>query len=371
MCDGANNMRYCPDCRRVVAVFNHHVSGDTVCTQCARVLDQRYVDESSEWRSFLNDVGGIDGSGHVHAGGAANRLLADAVQLNATTTAYPSPVSNVQSPEASDSDDTHGEEGACSVLPRMRGAVGAAGHPQGGAMPKMRGAVAAAAAHPRGGAMPKMRGAAPDKSLADAFHSIDDMAERLGLAEPIRERAREMYRKLEEAKAFPKGGKCRNRHALYAACLHVACRAAGTPRTFKELASVTGDSATAGIKDIGRLVKHIKDHLGEEGGAQAAGEMMMSTTVRAGDYLRRFGSLLGMGDQEVNAALEAARRLEKNLDVRRNPDSIAASVIYMAIQRAGADQSIRDVSTATGVSEVTIREVYYKDLRPHAELLFG
>jgi transcription initiation factor TFIIB len=78
-----------------------------------------------------------------------------------------------------------------------------------------------------------------------------------------------------------------------------------------------------------------------------------------------------MGDQEVNAALEAARRLEKNLDVRRNPDSIAASVIYMAIQRAGADQSIRDVSTATGVSEVTIREVYYKDLRPHAELLFG
>ncbi|KAK1681609.1 hypothetical protein QYE76_042457 [Lolium multiflorum] len=219
--------------------------------------------------------------------------------------------------------------------------------------------------------MPKMRGAVPDKSLADAFHSIDDMAERLGLAEPIRERAREMYRKLEEAKAFPKGGKCRNRHALYAACLHVACRAAGTPRTFKELASVTGDSATAGIKDIGRLVKHIKDHLGEEGGAQAAGEMMMGATVRAGDYLRRFGSLLGMGDQEVNAALEAARRLEKNLDVRRNPDSIAASVIYMAIQRAGADQSVRDVSTATGVSEVTIREVYYKDLRPHAELLFG
>uniref|UniRef100_A0ACD5U8L4 Uncharacterized protein n=1 Tax=Avena sativa TaxID=4498 RepID=A0ACD5U8L4_AVESA len=216
-----------------------------------------------------------------------------------------------------------------------------------------------------------MRAAVHDKSLADAFHSIDDMAERLGLAEAVRDRAREVFRKLEDARAFPKGGKCRNRKALHAACLHVACRAVGTPRTFKELASVTGDSATAGIKDIGRLVKHIKVHLGEEDGGQAAGEMTMGAVVRAGDYLRRFGSLLGMGDHEVDPALEAARRLEKNLDVRRNPDSIAAAVIYMAVQRTGAGKSIRDVSAATGVSEITIREVYYKDLTPHADLLFG
>ena len=93
--------------------------------------------------------------------------------------------------------------------------------------------------------------------------------------------------------------------------------------------------------------------------------------VRAGDYLRRFGSLVGIDDQEVNAALEAADRLEKNLDVRRNPDSIAAAIIYMAVQRAGAGKSIHDVSTATGVSEVTIREVYYKDLNPHTKMLFG
>jgi hypothetical protein len=51
----------------------------------------------------------------------------------------------------------------------------------------------------------------------------------------------------------------------------------------------------------------------------------MGAVVRAGDYLRRFGSLVGIGgDQEV----EAARRLEKKLDVRRNPNSISAAVIY-------------------------------------------
>jgi transcription initiation factor TFIIB len=298
------------------------------------LIGQRYVDQSSEWRNFLNAVGGIDGSG---VGAAADHSLAHAGNIAATTTIpYPASAGSAQSVEANDN-DTHG---------------GAAGPSRDGAMPKMRGAVS-------------------DKPLADAFHSIDDMAARLGLAAAVRDRAKEVFRKLEYAKVLPRGGKCRNRHALYAACLHVACRAVGTPRTFKELASVTGDSATAGIKDIGRLVKSIKIHLGEEDCGQPAGEITIGAVVQAGDYLRRFGSLVGIGDQEMNAALEAVRRLEKNLDVRRNPDSIAAAVIYMAVQRAGAGKSVREVSTATGVGQVTIREVCYKDLGPHAELLFG
>ncbi|KAM0891549.1 hypothetical protein ACQ4PT_026311 [Festuca glaucescens] len=338
MCDAANCMRYCPDCNRAVAVFRHHASGDTICTQCSRLIGQRYVDQSSEWRTFLNDVGGIGGRGHV-GGAAADHFFAHAGNPAAATIPYPASACNAKSTEASDN-HTHG------------GAGGAAGPSRDGTMPQMRRAVS-------------------DKSLADAFHSIDDMAARLGLAAAVRDRAKEVFRKLEYAKVLPRGGKCRNRHALYAACLHVACRAVGTPRTFKELASVTGDSATAGIKDIGRLVKSIKIHLGEEDGAQAAGEITMGAVVQAGDYLRRFGSLVGIGDQEMNAALEAVRRLEKNLDVRRNPDSIAAAVIYMAVQRAGAGKSVRDVSTATGVGQVTIREVCYKDLGPHAELLFG
>ncbi|KAM0868820.1 hypothetical protein ACQ4PT_041061 [Festuca glaucescens] len=280
MCDVASCMRYCPDCNRAVAVFRDHASGDTVCAQCTRLLGQRYVDQSSEWRTFLNDVGGIDGRGRV-GGGAADQFFTHAGNLAAATIPYPASAGNAQSPEASDN-DTHGGAGSAAGLSRD-------------------------------GAMPKMRGAVSDKSLADAFHSIDDMAARLGLAAAVSDRAREVFRKLEYAKVFPRGGKCRNRLAMYAACLHVACRAVGTPRTFKELASVTGDSATAGIKDIGRLVKHIKSHIGEEDGGQAAGEMMMGAVVRAGDYLRRFGSLVGIGDQEMKAALEAVRRLEKNL----------------------------------------------------------
>ncbi|KAI5002832.1 hypothetical protein ZWY2020_027482 [Hordeum vulgare] len=346
MCDVASSMRYCPDCRRAVAVAVDRASGDTVCALCGRVLGQRYVDRPSAWSTFLSQVGGVDGAGDHSLPPAG------------TAVAYPSPGDAHAKVKAPGDAVTHAGEGAFFGAPtRMRGAVGAGtSRGGGGGAPKTRGAV----------------GPVPDRSLAESFHGIDDMAARLGLTAAVKDRARDVLRKVENAKVFTRGGKCRNRQALYAACLHVACRAEGTPRTFKELASVTGDSVTAGLKDIGKLFKLMKDHLREEDGDKAAGEMMMiGTVVRASDYLRRFGSLLGMGDQEVGVALEAAQRLEKNLDVRRNPDSIAATVMYMAIERAGAGKSMRDVSTATGVSEVTIREIYYKDLYPHANMLFG
>ncbi|KAF7025441.1 hypothetical protein CFC21_037613 [Triticum aestivum] len=350
MGDVANAMRYCPDCRRAVAVAINRASGDTVCALCARVLGQRYVDKSSEWRTFLNQVGAIDGRS---VGGAADPSPAQAT----VTVAYPA--AGDERSKAAGHAGTHAGEGASSApLPRMRGAVGA-GPSRGGG----------------GGGAPRMRGAVgpvPDRALAESFHGIDDMAARLQLTAAVKNRARDVIRKLENTKAFPKGGKCRNRQALYAACLHMACRAEGTPRTFKELASVTGDSATAGVKDIGRLVKVMKDYLRDDEGGQAGGQMMMIGAIaRPGDYMRRFGSLLGMEDKEVGAALEAATRLEKNLDVRHNPDSIAAAVMYMAIERAGVGRSIRDVSMATGVSEGTIREIYYKDLYQHANMLFG
>ncbi|KQK16096.1 transcription initiation factor IIB [Brachypodium distachyon] len=329
--DVANCMRYCKGCRRVTTVTVNPASGDTVCTECSLVLKERYVDESLEWRNFLNHgpAAPADKSpSHIDDHFLTNLQLGTAVAGPAT-----------------------GNAETDVALPRKRG----------GGVPKKRGAAAAAAA-------------APNRTLAEAFQAMDGMAERLGLATAVKDRAKEVLRKLEDAKAFPKGGKCRNRLALYAACLHVACRAEGTPLTFKELASVTGDSVTAGMKDIGRLVKHIRNHLEDQDqdaeGTQAA-TLEMGAVVRAGDYLCRFGSLLGMGQEELHAAQEAVRRLEKDLDVRRNPDSIAATVIYMAIQRGGAGKSIRDVSAATGVSEVTIREVHNKDLSPHADLLFA
>jgi len=308
----ADELLYCPDCHRATDVVLDHATGDTVCTECALVLEAHYIDEGSEWRSFADDGGGED-SDPSRVGGPNDPFLSNAPLVTRITYSGPQKM----------------QAAGGNALPRTRVNVG---------------------------------GADREQSLLEAFRAISDMADRLGLVATIRDGAKDVYKKLDEAKVCPRG---RKRDEFYAACLFVACRNDGKPRTYKELATVTRAGASA-KKEIGRMTTLIKKVLGEE-----AGQPVLDIgVVRAADYLRRFCSRLGMGNKEMRAAQEAARRLEAGLDVRRNPESIAAAISYMVVQRAGAAKTIKDVSMATGVAEITIKEAH-KDLTPHAEMLFA
>ncbi|KAG8080442.1 hypothetical protein GUJ93_ZPchr0007g6340 [Zizania palustris] len=164
---------------------------------------------------------------------------------------------------------------ACSADPQKAQA-------NAGSVPRMSGAVV----------LPIMRAAVPaaqNKALAEGFKGIVDMADKLGLAPGVSDRGMEVFRKLEEAKLWPKA---RNRDALYAACLHAACRSKGSPRTVKELTR----------RDIGKYIHLIKKHVDNEErhGGQAADRG--GAVVRAGDYLRRYGAALGVGNHEMGAA---------------------------------------------------------------------
>jgi transcription initiation factor TFIIIB Brf1 subunit/transcription initiation factor TFIIB len=53
-----------------------------------------------------------------------------------------------------------------------------------------------------------------------------------------------------------------------------------------------------------------------------------------------------------------------HLNMRPNPDSTTAAIIYMAMERrAGAGRSIRGMSAATGVAENTIKQAYREPAR--------
>ncbi|KAL5199139.1 hypothetical protein ABZP36_002651 [Zizania latifolia] len=307
-------VRYCHECRRTTSMVLDHATGDAVCTECTLLLGEHFVDKSSKRRraSSSND------------GGAG----AD-----------------------SDSDSSRGKDP--SLHGQLADDVACSSDPQ--------------KVQANAGSVPRMRGAVPaqNKALAEGFKGIADMADKLGLAPGVSDRGKEVFRKLEEAKLWPKA---RNRDALYAACLHAACRSEGSPRTVKELTSATTD-AMATRRDIGKYIHLIKKRLENEehGGGQAADRG--GAVVRAGDYLRRYGPALGTGNNELGAAMDAAGRLDESLDVRRNPQSIAAALIYMAMQRSGCSKTVRDVSAATGVSESTIKDAC-RDLSAHSELLF-
>ena len=68
-------------------------------------------------------------------------------------------------------------------------------------------------------------------------------------------------------------------------------RQENNPRTFKEICAVVSNASK---KDIGRCYKFITKEL-----EQAMG------TIHAADYLRRFGSRLGLANKDMQAAEEA------------------------------------------------------------------
>jgi transcription initiation factor TFIIB len=204
---------------------------------------------------------------------------------------------------------------------------------------------------------------------AEGFEAaISGMAARLGLPAAVGERAKEVYRKMEEARAWPhhRPGRVRDRSKgpLYAACLSIACRNEGSPRSLRELALAT----SARKVEIVRMTALVRRRLGEEEAGQATGVGVVSVS----SYLRRFGALVGLGEAEEAAALEAARRLEEGaLDVRHNAESVAAALVCLALKRAGVRKpGTKDVAAAIGLPKMTIYRVCSR-LRPHADLLFG
>ncbi|KAM3412316.1 hypothetical protein ACQJBY_003798 [Aegilops geniculata] len=146
------------------------------------------------------------------------------------------------------------------------------------------------------------------------------MAGCLGIAPAIQDCAKEVFKKMAKARAWPLVlGKTnhQNNDQLYAACLAIACRSEGSPRSINEIASAMAEGSTA-RREIAKLTACIRKHLGEEG----AGLMGVSV-VRALSYLCHFGRQLDMSGHEVTVAKEAARWLEEdNLGVRNTDKSI-------------------------------------------------
>ncbi|MCL7039702.1 hypothetical protein MKW94_010385 [Papaver nudicaule] len=285
---------YCSDCKRFTAVVSDHSAGDTICLECGLVLEAHSIDETSEWRTFANES--VDNDPH-RVGEKSNPLLTG---------------------------------GLTTLISKQKGGDNSNSL----------------------GRFSNVKTQDPDKTLIEAFKAIGLMSERLGLVLTIKDLANEIYKKMEDVKS----SKGRNKDAMVAACLYVACKKEGKSRTIKEICSVANGASK---KEIGRAIDHINKHL-EDNNQDVA-------PVNPGDFLRRFCSHLGMSNQAVKAAQEAVQKTAE-FDIRRVPITVAASVIYMITQLSDERKQIRDVSAATGVAQGTIQKSY-KDIYPYASRL--
>ncbi|XP_031253165.1 transcription initiation factor IIB-like isoform X1 [Pistacia vera] len=287
---------FCRDCNKLTEVVFDHSAGDTICSECGLVLEAHSIDKTSEWRTFSNGSSDHD---PVRVGGPLNPLLTDG--------------------------------GLSTVIVK----------PTAGSTQFLSGSLGKW----------QTRSSNPDRNLIQAFTYISAMSDRLGLVTTIKDRANEIYKKVEDQKPL----RGRNLAAIVAACLYIACRQENKPRTVKEFCSVANGTTK---KEIGRAKEFIVKHLEAE-----LGQSIEMGTIHASDYLRRFGSYLGMTNQAVKAAQEAVQKSEE-LDIRRSPISLAAAAIYIITQLSTDPKLLKEISVVTRVAEGTIKNSY-RDLYPH------
>jgi transcription initiation factor TFIIB len=171
------------------------------------------------------------------------------------------------------------------------------------------------------------------------------MASALGLPENVRETASVIYRRALDENLLPG----RSIEGVSTASLHAAARMGNVPRSLDEMSAVSRvDQPT-----FKRAYRYIVRELSLE--VQPADPL---------EYLPRFASDLELTDETERRArelLETAKR--QNVHSGKSPVGLAAAAIYAAGVLCNDALTQSEVSEATEMSEVTIRNRYQELLQ--------
>lgn len=193
-----------------------------------------------------------------------------------------------------------------------------------------------------------------NRTLIGAFRDINEIADRVGLPKTITDEAANRFKQVHEQRRL----KNRPRIAIASACIYIACKIEGAPRSFKELSSISGVQARDIAKCYKNIIKVMETSRGE-----------LSMHVDSGDFMSRFCSNLGLPIETQRLATHiAAVAKEKSITDGRNPTSIAAAAIYMASQASDTKKSQKEISEVAGCAESTIKHSYRLMLSRATEL---
>ncbi len=328
--ENLNVRMICKDCREDPPdLYEDHASGDLICASCGLVLQQRTIDQSSEWRTFSNDDQGNDDPSRV--GDGPNSLL-NGAQLG-TGIAF-------------------GDGGQRSrELSRAQN---------------------------------KSNLDKGNKVLLQAYKQIGALCDGWQLPGAVSETAKHIFKDADESKVF----KGKSQEALIAGCVFLACRRNNVPRSFREVMELTKVSK----KEIGRTFKLLENFLmkkekSREGQSHMmAGGMYLSPflsiidqllnlihlgvvvtgdtyqgshTANPAELCRRYCSMLEMSQKATNLSEALATKTTNTGALAgRSPLSAAAACIYMAGHLLGEVKSAKEIQAVAGVSDSTIRHAY-------------
>lgn len=266
-------------------------NGELFCSRCGCVLSDRLADTGAEWRSFADEE-----SSRARTGAGTSLTMHD---MGLSTVIGPADRDSTGKPLAAD---------VKSSINRLR----------------------------TWDSRTQAR-TATDKNLRQAMNTMNKLKDKLALNDAVVTNAAYIYRKAIEKKLI----KGRTIHGLVAACVYAACRNAETPRTLDDIA----DELNIRRKDVARCYRLIFRELDLK--------IPVADPVRG---ISRIASLVGLSERTQRAAARILHMAKKKgMSAGKDPMGLAAAALYLACINSGEAKTQKDISAASGVTEVTVR----------------
>ena len=266
-------------------------TGELFCSKCGLVVTDKITDTGAEWRSFSND------EGNKARTGAGTSLTMHDMGLSTVIGAA--------------NKDATGKPLSASVKSSIE---------------RLRTWDSRSQAN-----------SSADRNLRQALNEKDKLKDKLALTDAVIEKAAYIYRKAMERKLV----RGRSIQGLVAACLYASCRNTETPRTLDDIAK----GINIRRKDVARCYRLIFREL----------ELKMPV-VDPVKGVSRIASIAELSEKSKRKAITILNQA-KDLGIvaGKDPMGIAAAALYLACISTGEVKSQKEISIASGVTEVTIR----------------
>ena len=266
-------------------------TGELCCSKCGLVVTDKIADTGAEWRSFSND------EGNKARTGAGTSLTMHDMGLSTVIGAA--------------NKDATGKPLSTSMKSSIE---------------RLRTWDSRSQAH-----------SSADRNLRQALNEMDKLKDKLALTDAVIEKAAYIYRKAMEKKLV----RGRSIQGLVAACLYASCRNTETPRTLDDIAK----GINIRRKDVARCYRLIFREF----------ELKMPV-VDPVKRVSRIASIAELSEKSKRKAIVILNQAkETGMVAGKDPMGIAAAALYLACISTGEVKSQKEISIASGVTEVTIR----------------
>ena len=184
-----------------------------------------------------------------------------------------------------------------------------------------------------------------DRRLTNILTKISNICQSCSLSENVLETASVIYRSLDGKNIEVKG---KSVVSISAAVVYMACKRCGVIRSLEEI--IQGVCQPKEVKPKTKLASRYYRTLVMELGT------VTTPAVTIDKYISKIANMTNTDVRVERLALEMAEKTKnRNLSDGKAPNGVAAAYLYLASILLGQSVLQRDVSSISGVTEVTIR----------------